>query len=314
MLLELAQKLIPNKLKSFLKPYFRMMFPNKIMALLWITFRCNYKCPYCPYCGMVDYTKDFPKECEKTGEEWIKAFEKLPPTSFYISGGEPFLYKDLPYIINNLPKKHSIIGIVTNASLPIEIYNKVNKNIHLNISFHRDFVKSEDDFINKVVELKKRFHVSVNIVATPENFNFIKNKIKIFDKNKVPYHIDPLVLNANEHFEYEEEYKKLLKKHISLDRTNNLKLEKLKTDIKKCSAGRNYYNITPNGNVFVCSRAMDYFHSPLLEHIKDNSLKLGNIFNGDFKLNKNDFICNLKCVNHCDWDYTSIKVTDKQNK
>lgn len=171
MLIELLQNIIPVEIKQMLKPHFRLLFPNKIMSLLWITFRCTYKCSYCPYCGLCDYSKIFPKSCEKSGEEWIKSLETLPPTSFYISGGEPFLYKDLPYIINNMPKKHAILGIVTNASVPIEIYNKVNKKIHLNISYHNEFT-NEDDFIKKVLLLKKKFNITVNIVATPDNLKF----------------------------------------------------------------------------------------------------------------------------------------------
>ena len=69
----------------------------------------------------------FPKSCEKTPEQWIKALAKLPATTFFVLGGEPFLYDGLSELINNLPKQHSILGLVTNASMPIELYKKLNK-------------------------------------------------------------------------------------------------------------------------------------------------------------------------------------------
>ncbi len=308
MILELVQKFVPLKVKTFLKPYFRLIFPNKLMSVLWITFRCTYSCSYCPFCSkQSNFPQQFPIECEKSGEEWIEALKKIPPTSFYISGGEPFLYKDLPYIINNLPDKHSIIGIITNLSMPISVYEKVSKKIHLNVSFHREFV-NETDFIEKILALKNRFHINVNIVATEENFDFIKNKIHIFDKNEIPYHIDPLVDNANKIHEYSIEYKELLKKYLEKSRTIKTE-EKLAQKIpKKCSAGRNYYNLLPNGNALVCSRIIDYKYSPFIQEEVDESACLGNIFDGSFYLNSDDCICKYDCIAHCDRDYAKISI------
>jgi MoaA/NifB/PqqE/SkfB family radical SAM enzyme len=290
MLLELVQNLIPQRLKNYLKTYFRLIFPNKLMSVLWITFRCTYKCSYCPYCGpRSNYPQQFPISCEKSGKEWISTLEKMPPTSFYISGGEPFLYKDLPYIINNLPKKHSIIGIVTNVSLPLDVYKKVKKRIHLNVSFHREFT-SEDEFIEKVQALKDYFHITVNIVATEENMDFIKNKLEIFKKNKIAYHVDPLVNSSNKPHEYTQEYKQIIDKY--LEKSRSLEKENLlaKSTTKKCSAGRNYYNLLPNGDALLCSRAMEYKHSPFIENIYNPKNYLGNIFDETFKLIKNNTI------------------------
>jgi molybdenum cofactor biosynthesis enzyme MoaA len=139
-----------------------------------------------------------------------KALEKLPPTSFYFSAGEPFLYKDLPYIINNLPEKHSIIGIVTNASMPLSIYRKIKKKIHLNVSFHREFT-SEKEFISKVTELQNFFHLTVNIVATPVNLDFLKTLDKICKSNKIALHVDPFIDFAAEKPQFSKEQLQILK-------------------------------------------------------------------------------------------------------
>ena len=213
----------------------------------------------------------------------------------------------MPYIINNLPKKHSIIGIVTNVSMPIEVYKKVKKRIHLNVSFHREFT-SEDEFIEKVKALKDYFHITVNIVATEENINFIKNKLEIFEKNKIAYHIDPLINSSNKPHEYTKEDKQIIDKYLEKSRTLEREDLLAKLTAKKCSAGRNYYNLLPNGDALLCSRAIEYKHSPFIENIDNPKYYLGNIFDGTFKLNKNDTICSYDCIAHCDRDYTKIKI------
>lgn len=307
MLIETLQNIVPNKLKNILKPYFRLFFPNKNYALWWITFRCTYKCSYCPYCGLCDYSEFFPEASEKTGEEWIKALEKLPPTSFYFSGGEPFLYKDLPYIINNLPEKHSIIGIVTNASMPLSIYRKIKKKIHLNVSFHREFT-SEKEFISKVTELQNFFHLTVNIVATPVNLDFLKTLDKICKSNKIALHVDPFIDFAAEKPQFSKEQLQILKKFVSPDRSIKKKKKLYNTTKrKKCSAGRNYYNIMPNGEISICSGGMDYKYSPLRSLSINEIFNLGNVFEDEIELNKRDFVCNYPCLNHCDMDFCLIR-------
>ena len=310
-ILEIAQGLIPQKLKIYLKPYLRKVLPNKRFAVLWITFRCNYKCSYCPYESTSDYSKIFPIDCELTKEEWLKNLEKLPPTSFYFSGGEPFLYSDLAYIINNFPSKHSILGVISNGSLPLSVYKKVKKKIHLNISFHREFV-DEESFIDKVKELSKLFQVSINIVATPENIPFLDTLSKICKENKIHFHVDPLVTNGFVCYEYNDKQKFILKKYIKTDRSNTKKMLFAQKTAKICSAGRNFYNIMPNGEVSVCSRMMDNKYSNYGEKIDESNFFLENIFSENFKLNTQNIICKHACINHCDLDYCDIKpITSK---
>ncbi len=311
MLLELVHRLVPNKIKHILKPYFRVIFPNKLICNMQITFRCNYKCTFCPLCGANDFSQTFPKSVERTGKEWVEAMEKMPATSFYIAGGEPFLYEDLPYIVNNLPSKHDILGIVTNASLPLDVYFRINKKINLNISYHSEFVENPDDFVKKVLALKQRFKVCVNIVATLRNYEFIKNKLKIFEENNIPFHIDPLIIDSKKHYEYSEDYLKLLRKYVTKDRMFNNQEERFYNSVKKCSAGKNYFNLLSDGSATICARAMEYLYSPAIEDIDNDEFKLGNIFDGTFHLNKHDIKCDFDCVNHCDWDYCSIKVLKK---
>src|SRR4029077_21150760 len=103
-----------------------------------------------------DYSTVFQKGNEKDASEWISAFEKIPSCVLYIAGGEPFVYGGLAEFVNGLPSKHSLVGIVTNLSLPAPVYRRIKKRIHLNASFHREFV-AEEEFVEKIKELRGHF-------------------------------------------------------------------------------------------------------------------------------------------------------------
>ena len=90
------QRYLPASVKNALKPYYRKLLPNQLCVLLWVTFRCNYRCSYCPVVTRFDYSEIYGKADERTPEDWIAALDRLPKANVYISGGEPFLFKGLP--------------------------------------------------------------------------------------------------------------------------------------------------------------------------------------------------------------------------
>ena len=208
-----------------------------------------------------------------------------------------------------MPEKHQLVGIVTNATMAKKVWTKINKKIHLNISFHREFI-GEDDFISKIIELQQHFHVHVNMVATPDNLPVV-NKIKdCFYGKGIVLHIDPYI---DPNFIYSKEQLSQLEKVLGKDRNYNLKRQLDFDDYtrKDCSAGRNYINILPNGDVFTCAGGMEFTHSPRYASIiRDHPLaqyKMGNIFDSDFELNKKNIICSLPCNAACDLDAVRIK-------
>lgn len=314
------QRYLPASVKNMLKPYYRKVFPNQLCINFMITFRCNYRCSYCQWVTKFDYSKIYKKENEPTAKEWIKVFDKLPKANIYLSGGEPFLFKELPEFINGL-KKHKIIGMVTNATAKTSVYKRINKKIHLNLSFHREFV-NEEQFISKINELRQinRFHISINIVATRENIKFLPKLKKFFGYNNVSFHVDPFV-DPNAEFKYTPEEKEILSHYLAADRNKHIDMLEFNSYVpKRCSAGQNYINIMPDGTVFRCVTGSDYFHSPLKRRILDggpdapydsNFFLMGNIFDSKFKLDKNPAICNLPCTAACDRDMAKIKRVAK---
>jgi organic radical activating enzyme len=301
-----VQRFIPARLKYLLKPYYRKLFSKRLHVLFWPTFRCNYACSYCTVCTKVDFAKVFPARSEKRVEQWLEAFEKLPPATIYIAGGEPFLYAGLPELVNNLPKKHQLLGIVSNVSLPASVYRKIKRPFHLNASFHREFVSAEK-FIARVKELQEFLHVHVNIVATPENLPLISSVDDLMKTHRITLHVDPYV---DHEFSYNAPERELLRKYTQADRKSLVDF----TDFsrKQCSAGRNYLNLMPDGQVFTCAAGFTYTYSPLYAELVKNKplgqFGMGNIFDPAFRLNSSDIVCELPCKDACDRDAVIITI------
>jgi MoaA/NifB/PqqE/SkfB family radical SAM enzyme len=299
---------LPASARHFLHPYYRKIFNNRLIVLLWPTFRCNYSCSYCPVHTKFDFATVYPRSSEKTWQQWVDAFEKLPPAVFYVAGGEPFLYAELPELLNNLPSKHNVFGIVSNLSLPARVIKKVKARIHLNASLHRECVSTEE-FVAKVLDLQDSFHLEVNIVATPENLPAIEAIDKLLNSHDITLHVDPFV---DTEFHYDSEQLKLLRKHTTIDRSNLIEFSD--RSLKSCSAGMNYLNVMPNGDVFTCASGFAYVHSPLFAEVvgdqNTDHYRMGNLFDSDFALNKSNVSCTLPCEAYCDRDAALIKVVD----
>lgn len=301
-----VQRFIPARMKFFLKPYYRSLFSNRLHVLFWPTFRCNYACTYCTVCTKFDFTEVFPKVSEKRVDQWLIGLEKLPPASIYISGGEPFLYAGIHELVNNLPKKHELLGIVSNVSLPASVYRKIKRPFHLNASFHREFVGAES-FIARVKELQEFLHVHVNIVATPENLPVIASIDELMATHRISLHVDPYV---DHNFKYSTQDEALLRKYTQADRRSLVDFNDFSP--KQCSAGRNYINLLPDGQVFTCAAGFTYTYSPLYtELVRNRSLeqfRMSNLFDEDFQLNARDLVCKLPCKDACDRDSVLITI------
>ncbi len=307
------QRHIPASVKNFLKPHYRRIFPNRLHVLFWPTFRCNYKCSYCTVVTKFNYGDLYPRESERTVDEWLAAFAKLPPAMVYVSGGEPFLYRGLPEFVNRL-ERHTILGIVSNATVSTHVYRQIKAPLHLNVSFHREYA-TEEAFLAKLVELQPYFHLNVNIVATPENLPVIEHVRRRLEGKKISLHVDPLVTPG---FEYEQRDRQALDAQLTPDRKSNVtsQLNFADYETKECSAGKNYINVLPNGDVFACFGGASFTHSPLVADILARGpdapydlrpYRMGNLFDADFRLRDAPMSCSLPCLHACDFDSATIR-------
>jgi len=301
------QPYLPGPLKFALKPYYRTFLPNRLHVLLLPTFRCNYRCSYCTVVTKFAYTNEYSKTTERSARDWIAALDRLPPAVIYVAGGEPFVYAELGELINCLPEKHQVIGIVTNLSQPARVYRKIKRKLHLNASFHREFVQYQD-FTARIGELIDQFHIHVNIVATPENLVVLREISEMMKSSKITLHVDPLV---DPQFQYSDEDRDLLQKFIHKDRVPDEQLNFGDFSVKNCSAGRNYMCIVPNGDVYTCFGGLGYTKSPLYEEIVAGrtlpQFAMGNLFDEGFQPNRSDILCALPCKEACDRDSVRMK-------
>lgn len=301
------QRIIPAKVKYALKPYYRKVFANRLHIYWNPTFRCNYKCSYCPVVTKFAYSTVVGKSGERAGADWLEAFDRLPPAAIYIAGGEPFVYAELPFVINNLPKKDSLVGIVTNLSQPASVYRKIERSVHLNASFHREHT-NQDDFIVKVRELKDQFDIHVNIVATPENLPLLERMAEEFSGCGIALHVDPYVELG---FQYTSDQLQFLRQYLAPDRRPEIQLDFSDFSPKHCSAGRNYLHIAPDGSAYTCNGGMNFIHSTLYSEWASgrdvSGYRVGNIFDQKFRPNQNDIICSMPCNLACDRDLAIIR-------
>lgn len=149
-----------------------------------ITWACNCRCPYC------HVWKRTPRP-EMSLSQIKKAFRDLGSLDVIrITGGEPFLRKDLPAVVNHFQDtiNPSLIHITTNGSLTDRIVSLVKsvrrpERLHLKVSI--DAVGKKQDEIRGVVGLSKQidstlkalvrirkeygFYLALNLVITPYN-------------------------------------------------------------------------------------------------------------------------------------------------
>lgn len=121
-----------NKIKIYGKS---LLFKRGCQVSLFITYSCNFNCPYC---GASLPSGKQPHGRESTIEEWKEFINKFPTKikEFYVSGGEPTLYKDfIPLVEFLLTIGH--VKIFTNLSKP-QILLSLPKSYKLTIraTFH----------------------------------------------------------------------------------------------------------------------------------------------------------------------------------
>jgi len=100
-------------------------YPDMISSIVW-TVGCNFNCPFCYNTELVHGT------AQSISEEQI--FDHLKKRkqiveALVISGGEPFLQKDLEVFCKKIKKLNLLIKIDTNGSFPDELKDLIDKKL-----------------------------------------------------------------------------------------------------------------------------------------------------------------------------------------
>lgn len=164
---------------------------NKI--LLWeLTNRCNLCCPYCHV--DFDLKKDTLIEKERIGE-LLKEFKEQNFKTIIISGGEPLLYKDLWWFMEEASSLSFDLDICTNGTLlddeRVNLLSRYIKKITVTMdSFDEQIfntMKGSNSAYKKVVSglkrlIKNDFNINITIVTTKANYLHLESTVdQLFD-------------------------------------------------------------------------------------------------------------------------------------
>lgn len=261
-----------------------------------LTFRCNYACPYCPQF----IEKTWADNSDIDGEHWIRWFKKLPPSLIHFTGGEPFYYRDFFSLIKELPSRH-LFYIASNLSAPIERLNEFLDTVNtkqllaLAVSLH----PSQKSFRLPEFERKIRMLVSsgvpifVNFVAYPPQIYLIPKLIDRLTRAGALFNVDPFL--SPDYF-YSEQEQRVVDGFVTQRRKLSLCFDEEGFE-KLCSAGMDYVTAIATGDVYRCT-------SGFFVHDRKR-FYLGNLIEG-VDLNKKAALCSNMCQATCDQNMVTL--------
>ena len=267
-----------------------------LTAVLFLTFKCNFNCPYCWERQAQKHGKFIPEPFIDSAK-WVVALNRLDLEVLDITGGEPFMQPDFFSLLEGL--RCPQIAITTNLSFDLTAFAQrisPEKVVSLTVSYHPTSTMSFDEFFGKCLFLKsKGFNITVNFVAYPEQMYLIPMACGRFQSSGMRFHVDPYIQTEFFPYKFSDSERAFLSPYVGKDRDNFF--QKKATGHKLCSGGRDHINIQPSGDAYRCI------------HDKVRGLpKIGNIFDEGFTVNADDTICDdwVNCSG-CDRDKITLR-------
>lgn len=186
---------------------------------------CNHKCSYC-FPGSNEGTHPWPNInlVKKNLGHLLDHYKRNGKTKFqfYLIGGEPTLWKDLPELCFFLKEKYdAIINISTNGTRKLDWWQDNCKVFDtIEISVHHEFANVKH--IMAVSDLLYNLDVSVvcNVMMDPDHFEKCKSIVKQMKGSKKRWPIIAKSVHFNGQTRYSKEQKKYL--ILNLKRIPNL--------------------------------------------------------------------------------------------
>jgi len=238
-------------LERYLKGYLRILQKNHLPyeLIFFVTNKCNSRCKGCFYWKSLN---------KKIDELSLKEIEKISASldnisTFLISGGEPFLRKDLIKICEIFFKQNKLmrIHLPTNGLLTKTIVDKTRcllkkcENVNIIITLPLDGLKRTNDYLrgikgsfnrvlitlSKLNKLKQEFpnlSTYVNTVVSNKNYNEVEELFNFVKQNfNASYHIFSPVRGKLKYTSIKpttsKEWMKLSKKLLKFDKYYFLK-------------------------------------------------------------------------------------------
>ena len=279
--------------------------PSQLRSAIWfLTFKCNYKCPYCWEVQRQE-KGEFKPEPFIDSSRWVEAWNRIVPQVLDITGGEPFLQPGFIDMIESFDKKIKV-AITTNASIDILPFVQrigPDRVISMTLSFHPTQRMSKELFLGRCLLLKNRgFTITVNLVTWPEQMWLIPMYKELFESNGLRFHVDPYAPTPSSPYSFSNRERDFLKEYVGGDRAHWFgEVEKYPV---LCSGGFSHLNVQPNGDAYRCIDDKIYGRNIV-----------GNILDPQFALNRSWTRCDdyYRCPG-CDKDKVEVRRLQLENK
>jgi len=279
----------PSKLLGIISSFFL----RKPILVTWqCTYLCNLRCKMCSYWKL----KINPKEEMSVYDYEISApkVAKLGVRFVSLSGGEPFLRKDLHKIIEAL-SKYFFVAITSNGvSITRKMARKVARSGVSSVFVSLDFVSPEkhdeqrgskgtyDEVMKSLEILREELYpgqtVGIMTVLSSRNLDEIEDLLLLARKLKVKIHIQPYseAKTGNRAFIIPEGIQGTMEKIKRFKAKNgavvssypflNKFSQYTKSGVPNCRAGKYFFNIDSFGNIEKCVE--DFPTGPVLANVK----------------------------------------------
>ncbi len=157
-----------------------------------LSYRCNYRCSYCPYWEKGQRERYPDVSMQRWREIWDRIFEKYWSCHIRFSGGEPTIYPNFFDLVAILLEKNTV-DITTNLSFDISQFMKKVKPgaISVSASFHPEFSEIKT-FLDKILFLHHNGYPStICYVAYPPHIEKIPYFKSIVEEKKIMFKIIP---------------------------------------------------------------------------------------------------------------------------
>ena len=292
--------------KSFLFPSsfdesrYKQPLKAPLLVNLVLTRKCNFRCSYCYFGDDLNRSQDLR---EDVALNLIDEAANLGVVIVNLSGGEPFLYRNICNIVSAITERRMIPKISTNGSLlNSQMINNLKqaglKAIQVSLDApdaesHHLLTHSTNTFqrvISAIKELKSQgFWVNVKGVMTPINYSSVENLIDLLVSLGVDeIHLYPAspgsceISSANSIRTLNAKEIAFLKKAVtSSARKHNKEQSILLSEVEK--SWQNPHDILRCGNLFSSLVVHTTGNVSVCEEIESDELSYGNVYDSHLK-------------------------------
>lgn len=155
---------------------------------IYLTLACNLNCPYCVNEKTCNVSKG---RSLASVDQWVEAINR-ERRHVVFTGGEPFLYKGLPEMLNRLDPFLSV-SIYTNLSLDVrDALRAIDREVRFYVSWHAHQNPDRDVFLNnvKIIQANPLFSLTAHAIKAHENQRQLEADLDFFRENGLAIGLD----------------------------------------------------------------------------------------------------------------------------